>query len=292
MTVLAHGADTRAESLTTMALLVGVGLLAGAYGRGVHELWRRRGAGVVIPGWRVVAFGLGLLVPLIAVTGPVHELAEASLTGHMSQHMLLLVVAGPLLGAGAPGLPLALAAPAALRRCWARARVGPTGRLLRRAGVLAVCCGLAQAVSLWLWHLPGPYTRAERDPWIHAVEHACFLATAAAFWAAILGSRRHRLPAPLAVLMLFASMLPASALGAVFTLAPQPIYPDATDLVDQQRAGLLMWVPMDVLILGAALALFLRWFAPSGPSTPADPPATCRLESQSPEPAVLPEGAQ
>ncbi|MBM0256541.1 cytochrome c oxidase assembly protein, partial [Micromonospora sp. 4G55] len=94
------------ESLLTMLAIVAVCLLAAGYGRGVQELWTRRGPRRVIPGWRVGAFGAGLLVLLGVEQGPVHDMAESSLAGHMAQHMLLLLVAGPLLAAGAAGLPL------------------------------------------------------------------------------------------------------------------------------------------------------------------------------------------
>ncbi|PWU57197.1 hypothetical protein DLE60_24980, partial [Micromonospora globispora] len=97
------------EGLLTMLAVVTVCLLVAGYGRGVHELWARRGPGRVVPVWRVAAFGLGLLVVLGAEQGPVHRAAESSFAGHMAQHMLLLLVAGPLLAAGAAGLPLSLA---------------------------------------------------------------------------------------------------------------------------------------------------------------------------------------
>lgn len=201
--------------------------MAAGYGRGVQELWSRRGAGHVVPRWRVAAFGAGLLVVLGTEHGPAHEMAESSLAGHMAQHMLLLLVAGPLLAAGAAGLPLSMAVPLPLRRLLARCRVAPPIRRLRHPGTYALLAGGGQTVVLWFWHLPGPYAAAVDRPAVHATEHLCFLVTAWLFWAPVLGSPRHRAPAPVTVLLLAGTMLPASALGAVLTFAPQPIYPAA-----------------------------------------------------------------
>ncbi|MCW3844770.1 cytochrome c oxidase assembly protein [Micromonospora yasonensis] len=257
------GGDDVGAGLLAMLLAATLALLAAGYGRGAHELWARRGLGRVLPGWRVAAFGAGLLSVLAAQDGPLAAAAQRSFAGHMTQHMLLLLGAGPLLAAGAAGLPLTLACPAAPRRWLARLRAAGPVRWLRRPAVLAFTAGGIQTVVLWFWHLPGPYLAAEQQPVVHAVEHACFLGSAWLLWAPLLGAPRHRLPAPAAVLLLIGTMLPASALGAVLTFAPRPIYPVAVlgpdPLADQQLAGLLMWAPMDVAVLVASLTVFLRW---------------------------------
>jgi putative membrane protein len=85
----------------------------------------------------------------------------------------------------------------------------------------------------------------------------------------------NRLSAPVGFLLLFATGMPAAALGAVLTLAPAPIYsadalagPDP--LADQQLAGLVMWVPMDVVMLVVAVTLFLRWLVSLDRRTPPE----------------------
>jgi putative membrane protein len=259
----ARGHDPLAEGLLTIALVVAVCLLVAGYGRGVQELWTRRGTGGVVPVWRAGAFGAGVLVVLAAQQGPVHDLAERSFAGHMAQHMLLLLGAGPLLAAGAASLPLTLAAPPPLRRRLARRRAALTVRASHRTVASALLAGGALTVSLWFWHLPGPYVAAVDDPVAHAVEHLSLVTAAWLFWAPVLGAPRHRPPAPVAVLMLVGMMLSASALGAVLTFAPEPVYPSrvlgADPLTDQQLAGLVMWAPMDLFGLVAALTVFLRW---------------------------------
>jgi cytochrome c oxidase assembly factor CtaG len=115
---------------------------------------------------------------------------------------------------------------------------------------------------------------AVESPVTHAVEHASFVLAAVLLWSTILGAASRRLPGPVAVLLLFATMLPASALGAALTLAPFPLYATgaaapADQLTDQQLAGLLMWIPMDVLVLVAALVVLLRWLARQERISPA-----------------------
>ncbi|MFU8871781.1 cytochrome c oxidase assembly protein [Micromonospora sp. SL4-19] len=272
----AHGPDAPAESLLAMLAVVAICVLAAGYGRGVHELWRRRGPGAVVPAWRVGAFGAGVLVVLAADHGPVHALAESSFAGHMTQHMLLMLVAGPLLAAGAAGLPLSLAVPPPLRRLLAHCRVAPPVRRLRRPTAYALLAGAAQIVVLWFWHLPGPYVAAVDRPAVHYVEHLCLLGTAWLFWAPVLGAARRRPPAPVTVLLLVGTMLPASALGAVLVFAPEPVYPvrvlGPDPLTDQQLAGLLMWAPMDVVVLVVALSVFLRWLLRMARDRPEGPP--------------------
>lgn len=263
MTVTAPQDPSVTAGLLDILLVLTLALLVAGYGRGVHELWARRGTGHVLPGWRVAAFGLGVLVLLAAQGGPLAEPAERSFAGHMAQHMVLLLVAGPLLAAGAAGLPLSLACPMPLRQRLARLRVAPAARLLRRPVIAAMLAGGVQTLVLWVWHLPAPYVAALEHPLVHALEHLCFISAGWLLWAPVLGAPRHRLPAPIAVLLLLGTMLPASALGAVLTFAPQPVYPARAlgpdPLADQQLAGLLMWAPMDVTVLVTTLAVFLHW---------------------------------
>ncbi|WNM38820.1 cytochrome c oxidase assembly protein [Micromonospora halotolerans] len=287
----AHGSGSGdvADGLLTMLSVAVVCLLAAGYGRGVQELWARRGRGRVVAGRRATAFAAGLVVVLAADQGPVHRLAESSYAGHMAQHMLLLLVAGPLLAAGAAGLPLTLAAPLPVRRLLARVRAAAPVRRLRRPAPYALLAAGAQTLALWLWHLPGPYVAAVDRPVLHAAEHLSLVAAAWLLWAPVLGPARHRTPPPVSLLLLVGTMLPASALGAALTFAPDPVYParvlGADPLADQQLAGLLMWAPMDLVVLVAALAVFLGWLhrldrerpnslVTARPGRPAAPPAT------------------
>jgi putative membrane protein len=104
---------------------------------------------------------------------------------------------------------------------------------------------------------------------VHAAEHAGFLGAAWLLWSTVLSPRTAKVSDPVGFLLLFVTGMPAAALGAVLTLAPQVVYPGHT-LTDQQLAGLVMWVPMDVVMFVAAVTLFLRWMVGFDRRTPAD----------------------
>jgi putative membrane protein len=269
MVPLAHGPIAAGERWGELAGVLVVAALAAAYGRGVQEIWHRRGIGAVVPRWRAVAFGSGLLVVLAAQLGPIHEAAEHSLAGHMTQHMTLMLVGGPLLAAGGAALPLTVAAPRRLRRLPARLRASATGRWMRRPLTVALVAAGLHSLALWFWHLPLPYGWAEANPLVHGVEHVSLVGVSWLFWSMILGPSAARLSPPVSFLLLFAGGMPAAALGAVLTLAPDVVYAGYT-LTDQQLAGLIMWIPMDVVMLVVAVTLFLKWITSLDRRTPAD----------------------
>src|SRR5262245_39801820 len=60
---------------------------------------------------RLVAFVAGLACLLVAGSAPLEALAQRRLSAHMIQHMLLMMVAPPLLWMGAPVAPVLLGLP-------------------------------------------------------------------------------------------------------------------------------------------------------------------------------------
>jgi putative membrane protein len=249
------------------AVLLGLAVAAVAYGLGLRRLWR---AGPAAPaGGQAVAFVAGLATVAAALVSPLDALAEVLFAAHMAQHMLLVMVAAPLLVLGAPGLPLAVALPPRWRHRLARCRRQPAAAAARRLLTRPVVAWGVHVGALWAWHLPGPYQAALASDLVHAAEHASFLGTAVLFWWVVLSrDGRRRLAPGFAVLYLFAAALQGGALGALLTLAPAPLYPlqaagsdgwGLAPLADQQLAGLVMWVPADLVYLGTAGVVFMRW---------------------------------
>jgi putative membrane protein len=236
------------------------------YGRGVLRLWAQAGRGRGVSRAGVLSFLAGEAALVVALVSPLDGLGGTLLTAHMAQHALLVAAAPPLLLLGRPGAAFAWALPAGRRRrllaskAWRRA--ARLGRALSRPLPAAALHGLA----LWLWHAPAPFGAALEHPWLHALEHAAFFGTALLFWRAVLdaGPLRRMGPALGAAL---ATLVHGGLLAALVTMAPHPFYGwyagrsllwgfDA--LEDQQLGGLLMWVPMGTVYLGACLGLAWR----------------------------------
>jgi putative membrane protein len=248
------------------AVVAGLTAAAVAYAAGLRRLWH---AGPGAPsGGQAACFAAGLATVALALLSPLDSLAQGLFAAHMAQHMLLVMAAAPLLVLGAPGLPLAVALAPDWRRRFGRLRHRPPVRAARHLLTRPMVAWAVHVGTLWAWHLPGPYQAALRSDAVHAAEHASFLATAVLFWWVVLSRPGRRLAPGFAVLYLFAAALQGSALGALLTLAPAPLYPlqaatasgwGPAPLADQQLAGLVMWVPADLVYLGAAGMLFWRW---------------------------------
>ena len=246
-------------------LLGGLLLAAWAFWRGQTSGPRRP-----VDSWRarcfsgaLVALGLALLSPLDALSG---SLASA----HMVQHLLLLLVAAPLLALSAPSSAILRGSPLALRRAsgrWRR-RFGLThgnlGALRHPAAVW-----LLQVGVLWFWHAATPYDAALDNEFLHLLEHASFLVTAVLFWHAVIGIRgAARVSGGLGVLLVFAMAMQSVFLSVLLTFARTPWYSGyATTtaswgldpLADQQVAGAIMWIPAGGIYLTAALVLLVTW---------------------------------
>jgi putative membrane protein len=250
---------------------VELALAAGAavYVLGLRRVWRTAGPGRLVTPAQVWLAGAGWCATAVALLPPLDTAAGHSLTAHMVQHVLLLAVAAPLLAAGNP-LPAVLGAlPASWRKpAQARARQVAVSRH-RRWATWAAAALVAQTVVMWGWHAPALYEAALRQPALHALEHASYLVTAAAFWWAIgLGSGR---PRGGSVLLVFAAALPGSALGAAMTLAATPWYRTYPSLADQQQAGVVMWAFSGLAYVLVAAVVFGAWLSGTERDTPARP---------------------
>lgn len=221
-------------------------------------------------GWRqLLCYLAGELTLVLALLSPLDDLADQLFSAHMLQHMLLLMVAAPLLVWGRPAVGFLWAfGPVGRRRlggAWhSLGLTGGVNRLMHPVLVWILFCGV-----FILWHLPGPYQLALHDETVHTFEHISFILTALMFWTIVIEpSGRRRLDYGATLLFILAAAVVSSLPGAVITLAATPLYPAyATGttrwalslLEDQQLAGLLMWLPGGVVYLIAAGGALLRW---------------------------------
>lgn len=266
----------------TFAPVVVAGLAFGVwwYVRGVRRLWHAADVGRGIARWRVACFAGGILALALALLSPIDAVATALFAVHMTQHMLLVVVAAPLLLLGDPGLATLWALDVPARRgvtaWWRRTRVVPT---LWRTLRIPLVAWTLHVGTLWLWHLPTLYGAALRDERIHVAEHAAFFLTALVFWYPVVERTRRRFRVGTTILYLFTAGLQCTLLGAAITFARHPWYVGhygttaawgLTPLEDQQLAGLIMWIPAGLAYLVALVPCVLpvlrsdqRWSEPT-----------------------------
>lgn len=261
-----------------LTILLGLLLAGWAYGRGYAASPRR----TLADHRRAWRFALGLLSVAIALVSPLEPLARSLASAHMVQHLLLVLVAAPLIALSGPFPIMLRGAPPRLRRAagrWRRGlKVSPARlRILLHPGV----AWLAHAGALWLWHSSVMYGAALRNDATHMLEHASFLGTALLFWSVVVQEG----PAPRTshgtrILLVFTMAMQGVLLGVLLTFAGTPWYAGyATTtaawgldpLTDQQLAGVLMWIPGGIVYLTAALLLLAAWIRDSEPSSTDTP---------------------
>jgi cytochrome c oxidase assembly factor CtaG len=253
-------------------ILLSLVLLAAAYVSGLHDL-ARRGRLHTIGRWPIASFAAGLLALLLALVSPLDTFDTRLFAIHMAQHLLLLMVAPPLLLLGTPIPVLLRGLPRSLVRRVARAHArtpwlhGVTRRLASPLVAWALYVG-----DMLLWHAPALYQATLQSQGIHLLEHGCFFGTGLLFWWTMVEPLPGpaRVPRSLRLLYTAATVPPNTALGALFTFAATPWYPfyaaaprlwGFSVMDDQRLAGLIMWVPGDMLHLAAAAALFCAMLA-------------------------------
>lgn len=251
-------------------VLTGLILAAWCHARGVTNIWERVGAGRVVRRWQVWSWAAGLMALFVALASPLEALAATLFSAHMAQHVLLTLVAAPLLAASAPVLPLLQGLPHGARRRAARWH----GRAHRLRGITRHAAWPFAAAALytgatWLWHLPGPYEAALRSDLIHAVEHVTLLGAGVLLWWAVFETGRHStFGYGTGIAVVFLASLGHGGLGALLTFSPQVLYAHyhgtaaawGTDaLTDQHLAGVIMWAPGKLVHGVAVVVLALAW---------------------------------
>lgn len=247
-------------------VLILLGGAVGAYLIGMMRMdreQRRR----ILGRFRCAYFAGGIAALVVALVSPLDALAERLFSAHMTQHLLLLLVAPPLLVLGRPVIVWLWAFDAQERRTIGRTWMTLRDVVQRLTRPLPVW--LALSFVLWLWHLPGPYTWALQNKAMHVAEHASFFLASLAFWNLVIAPYGRRALSHGAALLYVASMAVQNGLlGALLTFAAHSLYPvhaavtafyGLTPLEDQQLAGVIMWVPASAIHLWTLGALFVVW---------------------------------
>jgi putative membrane protein len=276
-----------ARLLAPPALLtvIAVVLYARGYGRHRRVVAPARREGMRL---RALAFYAALATIVIALDSPIDDAADRLFWVHMTQHVLLMMVAAPLIVLAAPwmalwkGLPLAgrrrLASAYFQSRGWGRVRtVGRTIAVPLWTWVLfnAVLCA---------WHVPVLFDGTLSSRALHDLEHVSFVLLGVLFWAQVIDSPplRRKLGSMAAVAYVTLGATVAWALSVVLAFAPSPLYHayvvarahsgGMSALTDQQLAAGIMWVPGSLTYFVAAIAAFYRWLEPGVAEAPATEP--------------------
>ncbi len=241
------------------SVLIGDVALLALYFLLVGPLRRRNGWAERTDPWQTTAFVAGILVMFMALNGPIHDLSDYYLfSGHMVQHMLLMMIMPPLLLLGLPAW--------LLRPLLLRPGVEPVARVLTHPATAFVTYN----VVLIGWHFPAAYNYALEHHNVHIVQHLLFMATAVLMWWPIVDPlpELSRLGALMKMLYLFVFGLPMTVVAAVFSFAEQPMlawYASAprifglTALEDQQLGGVIMWIPGMLIYWTAVTIVFMRY---------------------------------
>jgi putative membrane protein len=206
--------------------------------------------------WRVVSFAGALGVIGLALLSPIDAFAEEFFAVHMAQHLLLVLVAAPLIAFSNAQLVYLWLWPLHARRWIGRTVAGIPGvKLAARAKATAWVVCAAFIGSLWFWHAPATYDWALANKWGHASEHLVLLATSTAFWRVVVTSGERRLSPGMMILMVSLVGLQGSFLAALITFAPRPLYAAyaANSIDDQALGGVLMCIPASFLYLGSTI---------------------------------------
>ena len=209
---------------------------------------------------QVATFTAGVMVIFFSLVSPLHALSDTYLfSAHMVQHVLLTLVAPPLLILGTPDWlirPL-------LRPNWAFR--------LARLGTHPVLAFALFSITFSLWHIPALYNLSVTYHGVHIGEHLLFMAVAVLMWWPIAGMLPEipRLSYPATMVYLFLLSIAQIIVFAPITFAREPLYEwyvgapriwAISPVLDQQLGAIIMKIGGGILFLVLIVVSFFRWY--------------------------------
>lgn len=210
---------------------------------------------------QVLSFVLGITALWVASDWPVHDLAETSMYSvHMVQHLLLTLVAPPLLLMGTPAW--------LLRSILTRTRMMSIARKLTRPFPAFIIFNAVVVVTHW----PELVDVVMRHHPLHFVTHAALVMAALIMWTPVVSPLLElpRLSYPARMFYLFLQSILPTVPASFLTFADSPLYRfyvglpklwGMTALADQQVAGLVMKIGGGFILWGVIAVLFFKWHA-------------------------------
>jgi len=206
---------------------------------------------------------------LICFFSPLHLLSSQYLfLAHMTVHVLLLLCLGPLL---------------VMNLSPEKKQFKTIFLFLKKHPAFGWLIGVG---IMWLWHIPVVFNSAMSSMHhssfsiISVIEVLSLILAGMLFSAPIIHpDKEFRIDALSGVVYLFTACIGCSLLGLLITFAPAGTYHHflsmhdefglnktivgdwgITQSVDQQAAGLIMWVPCCLIYLAGAMYLLVHWF--------------------------------
>ncbi len=213
------------------------------------------------------AFLAGLTAIALALQSGIARYDTTLFSVHMVQHLLLTLVAPPLLALGAPITQLLRASSARTRRRFILPMLHS-----RIVGVVShpILAWILFAGVMWGTHFSPIFNASLEDRFTHDLEHLAYLSVGLLFWWPAVGAdpSPHRMGYPARIGYVFLQMPQNSFLAMTILFASSPLYahyatlggPYGIDaLTDQRSAAAIMWIVGDVIFLGATLGALGAW---------------------------------
>lgn len=266
-------------------IVTGTALIVGLYLYAIGPLRKRHQFEPARKG-QIVAFMLGAGLMFLALVSPLDELGDSYLfSAHMVQHLFLTVVGPPLLLIGTPEW--------FIRPIVRNKALFAVARFLTYPAIAFVIFN----ADFFIWHAPALYNATLENQNIHILEHLTFILFGLLNWWPIFSPSKDlpRLSIGGQTLYMFASGMPIVLLGAGLTFAP-PLYAPyivaprvwgISAATDQQLGGLIMWIPVNIILIVIMSVLFLRWMQKKEKEQAAQERALYEQEEAGTSPSML-----
>jgi putative copper resistance protein D len=218
------------------------------------------------PAWRTGMFLGGLAVVVLATESGIGAYDDVLFWDHMVQHLMLLMVAPPLLIAGEP-ITLLLHASRNPVHTWAKRAVRSRVASFLCSPVLGAVAYTAAVVAA---HLTSLATQVEQNQALHDTEHAAFLVIGYLFFLPLLGREpiRWKLTYPMRFVILVLIMPVDTFTGLVLGYGtagtpgivpgPRPSWAPSA-VADLHAGGAVMWIAGDGIMFGLMMLVYLMW---------------------------------
>ncbi|HUK71393.1 MAG TPA: cytochrome c oxidase assembly protein [Streptosporangiaceae bacterium] len=215
------------------------------------------------PWWRTWLFVCGLAVIVVATQSGIGAYDDVLFWDHMIQHLLLIMVAPPLLVLGQP-ITLLLHASRNPLHTWAKRAVrSPVAAFLTWPPFTIA----AYAAVIVGTHLTSAMNVVMTNQWARDGEHALYLIAGYLFFLPLLGREpiRWRIPYPIRILVLIVAMPVDTFTGLVLGYSATGMTgmmsrswgPSPVD--DVHLGGAVMWIGGDAIMLALIMGVFLAW---------------------------------